>query len=123
MSPHPHLPQYEVEIVSNGSASIVRVSGEFDMSAAEHLRDRLSSVDPGDDAELVLDLRETTFMDSSGVGVIVELWNQSREDGFDFSVLPGDGPVRQLLELTGLTGSLPIIENIPSSDGSHAREQ
>jgi anti-sigma B factor antagonist len=122
MSPHPHLPQYEVEIVSNGSASIVRVSGEFDMSAAEHLRDRLSFVDPGDAAELVLDLRETTFIDSSGVGVIVELWNQSREDGFDFSVLPADG-VRQLLELTGLTGSLPIIENVPSSDGSHAREQ
>ncbi len=122
MSPHPHLPQYEVEIVSSGSTSIVRVSGEFDMSAAEHIRDRLSSVDPGDAAELVLDLRETTFLDSSGLGVIVQLWNQSREKGVDFSVLPADGPVRRMLELTGLTASLPIIEGIPSGNGSLARE-
>ena len=120
MSPHPHPPQYEVEVVTNGSASIVRVSGEFDMSAAQDVRDQLSSVLPGDAVALVLDLRETTFIDSSGLGVIVQLCNQSREDGIDFSVLPADGPVRELLDLTGLTNALPIIEAMPSGNGSEA---
>jgi anti-anti-sigma factor len=101
---------YEVEIVRQGSGAIVRVNGEFDLTAAQDVRDRLPQVQTEPVRELVLDLRGTTFIDSSGIGVIVQLWNESRHDGFGFSVLAADGHVRELLKMTGLSDTVPIIE-------------
>jgi anti-anti-sigma factor len=66
------MPPYEVHIVRQGVASIIRITGEFDLTAAQELRERLREVDRAT-RELVLDLRETTFIDSTGIGVIVQL--------------------------------------------------
>jgi hypothetical protein len=38
-------------------------------------------------------------------------------DGSGFSVLPAKGQVHELLQLTGLTNSIPIIEGVPTGNG------
>ncbi|WP_030398348.1 STAS domain-containing protein [Kitasatospora purpeofusca] len=84
---------------------VVRVGGEIDLAAAPRLRRRLTTVLEAR-REVVLDLSEVTFMDCSGLGVLVRARNQADRSGKRL-VLRGVGrPVARLLKLTGLSRRL-----------------
>ena len=89
---------------------VVAAAGEIDMSTSPQLRAALR--DPGSAAPaVVLDLREVTFMDSSGLGVIVGQQKRAREEGYRFSVAVAGAPeVRRILELSGLVGVLHVVD-------------
>jgi anti-anti-sigma factor len=59
---------------------------------------------------LVVDLRELTFMDSVGLRMLVTLNMATSEDGLDYTVICGEGYVRQVLRETGLDGVLPVVD-------------
>jgi anti-anti-sigma factor len=92
----------------NGGA-VVAASGEIDMSTSPELRAALR--DPEAQAPVVvLDLREVTFMDSSGLGVIVGQNRRAREEGFSFAVAVAEADgVRRILELSGLDAVLRLV--------------
>jgi anti-anti-sigma factor len=90
---------------------VVAVSGEIDVSTSGELRSALR--DPhARAAAVVLDLRDVTFMDSSGLGVIVGQHKRAREEGYGFAVaIAGAANVRRILELSGLTDVLRIVDS------------
>ncbi|MFH9352183.1 STAS domain-containing protein [Kitasatospora sp. NPDC017646] len=80
---------------------VVTAHGEIDLDTAPHLRREISRA-LAEHQEVVLDLSEVTFMDCSGLGVLVRARNQADRSGRRL-VLRGIGrPVTRLLELTGL---------------------
>ncbi len=89
---------------------VVTATGEVDMSTSPQLRAALR--DPGAAAHaVVLDLRGVTFMDSSGLGVIVGHHKRAREEGYRFSVAVAGAPeVRRILELSGLVAVLHVVD-------------
>jgi anti-sigma B factor antagonist len=60
----------------------VSVSGELDVAVIERLQDRLASLARAGET-VVLDLSELSFIDSSGVNVIVTAFKHSRRDGWE----------------------------------------
>jgi anti-sigma B factor antagonist len=98
---------------------LVRVHGEFDPSCEQPFREELGLVLEEQTTTLVLDLRALKFIDTTGLRVLVQLDGEGRQDGFDFTVLCGEGEVRQVLSETGLDGILPIVDSsgtVPASD-------
>lgn len=91
---------------------VVAVSGEIDLATAPQVRDALAPREDGETA-VVLDLRETTFLDSSGIRVLVEAHRAGEADGIPFSVA-GSAPVRDLLETTGVAGHLELVDAPPT---------
>ena len=90
-------------------AVVVVVSGELDLDSAEKLRDLLRSPQARA-GTVVLDLRQVTFIDSSGLSVVVGHHHRSQADQFRFAVAVGGAPaVERLLDLTGLRGTLTIV--------------
>lgn len=90
---------------------VVAVSGEIDLATAEKLRALLRSPQ-AEAATVVLDLRQVTFIDSSGLSVVVGHHHRAKADGFRFAVAVGGAPaVERLLDLTGLRGTLAIVES------------
>jgi anti-sigma B factor antagonist len=89
---------------------VVAATGEIDMSTSPQLRAALR--DPQASAPaVVLDLRAVTFMDSSGLGVIVGQHKRAREEGYRFAVAVDGAPeVRRILELSGLVGVLHVVD-------------
>lgn len=66
------------QIAPGWDGPIVRLSGEIDMATVVPFRDHLLALD---DAIITLDFCDVTFMDSSGVNLLVRLQRQLRERG------------------------------------------
>jgi anti-anti-sigma factor len=55
----------------------------------------------------VLDLGGLTFMDSSGLHLIMRWANEASKDGFAFEVEPGPPTVQRIFELAAIEKTLP----------------
>ena len=84
--------------------------GEIDLASAPVLETKLRELrDTGFD-HLVVDLRSVTFMDSTGLRLILAWDDDSRTEGLDFELIAGAQIVQRLFEITGVTGRLRFIE-------------
>jgi stage II sporulation protein AA (anti-sigma F factor antagonist) len=89
--------------------TVVRVVGEVDVRTAPALRTALDRAVEQGEGDLVLDLSQVGFVDSSGLGVI--LGRHRRMPPGRRLVLRSPRPhVRTLLELAGVTRLLPVEE-------------
>ena len=59
---------------------------------------------------LILDLREVTFFDSTGLQLVLDADVRAREEGRTLIVLPGDGEPRRILELAEVADRLNLEE-------------
>lgn len=82
---------------------VVRAVGEVDLATVEKLDEPLTELRTNGFAQIEIDLREVTFMDSTGLRLLVGWRRRSLIEDFDLRiVLDPDGPVARVVELTGL---------------------
>ena len=83
---------------------ILTVLGEIDVASSPRLRTELASVLERGARTIVLDLQAMSFIDSSGLGVLVGALKRLREQHGDDIVIRGlQESVRRVFEITGLT--------------------
>jgi anti-anti-sigma factor len=95
------LPPFSVRTYPEGSSVRVRVSGELDLATVACLHDALER-EQSAGRGVILDLSDVSFMDSSGLRLILRAQGDPRRDGWQMVVDRRLGPeVTRLLELTG----------------------
>jgi anti-sigma B factor antagonist len=114
-------PCFEIRSHADGASRILVLSGELDMLVAPDLEHAVRGLCDEDAAELVLDLRNLTFMDSTGLRSTLAAYELCQESGYSFAVIPGPRQVHALFELTGLAERLPFRTSLqpltPPQDG------
>jgi anti-sigma B factor antagonist len=95
-------PPFEVGAVSSGGEVIVTVHGEIDISTASQLWEHLAEAIPRATHRLVLDLSDTDFIDSIGLGVFVRAFKRLRSQGAEFVLRFPHPTARRILTITGL---------------------
>jgi anti-sigma B factor antagonist len=96
---------------TDGGVAVVALTGEHDLYTAPALRDRIAGV-LEDGTALVIDLTQSTFIDSSVLRVLLEARREAEDRAIGFAVALGeDGSqgVRRMLEITGLIGVFPVL--------------
>ena len=78
---------------STAAGRCSRISGEHDLSTAPELRARLHEL--GDTSAVIIDLDETTFVDSSILGVLVGGLRRARERDVPFGLVLGTRRTRR----------------------------
>jgi anti-sigma B factor antagonist len=91
-----------------GSTAVVAVAGEIDLHTAEQLSDTLRSVSDDDARCVVIDLFETTMVDSAGLGVLASTAKSLRANGGTFVVAADDQRFLRTLRITGLDRLLDV---------------
>jgi anti-anti-sigma factor len=86
------------------------LAGEFDLSNAAQVEDALKEIERERPPLLVLDLRELTFMDSTGLRVMVSADARARDDSRRLAVVQGPESVHRVFRITGLDDHLEIVE-------------
>lgn len=90
-----------ISVRNVGGAIFVETEGDIDMASAPMLREHLLSALLTEPASpVVLDLTNTQFMDSSGLGALAEAHNVARDAGRRLLVAGAQRPVRRVLEIT-----------------------
>jgi anti-anti-sigma factor len=97
-----------IEVQPTPHEVVVRVKGELDLSTVPTLRAVLDGIDPRH-RRVVLDLRDVSFLDSMGVGLLVEASRRCASELCELVLRSPSERVRQVLELTGLDDMLRVV--------------
>ena len=94
---------------SNGRVRVI-VHGELDMETGPRAEEEIRRAESDKPEVLVLDLREVSFFDSTGLQLVLDADVRAREEGRTFIVLAGTGEPRRVLELAEVTDRLNLEE-------------
>ena len=93
--------------------------GEIDLADRDRIRCELA-VALKRPSDLLVDCRDLTFLDSSGIAVLVDVRNQLAATGHEMLLVNVSGPPLRVLEVVGLTNLLSIDRASPRSEHERA---
>ena len=100
---------------SERETRIVALEGEIDLSTVPEAERLITEAEASRPGGLVIDLREVTFMDSSGLRVLLTAHRRAEEDGRGFALVKGGDIVNRLLDVTGLSERLELLDEPPAA--------
>lgn len=104
---------------SLGSFPAVSLAGELDAYHAPRLRDALDSLLATPSVTLIVDLRNVTYIDSTGLGVLVAVRKRADTQGGGIRlIVTSEGAVQRTLTITGLLSVFPIFSDEASAQGA-----
>ena len=107
----PGPPAFAVEPAPVSGAPGVRVSGEVDIDTAPRLIASLDAAMRDSRGAFVIDLCDVTFLDSSGVSVLVHARAVLGRDDRDLVVVCPPGSARRILELANVADLLALFDS------------
>lgn len=95
---------FAVEVQRQSAVAIVRPRGELDLVTVETLRAALDGIVTTE--RLMLDLRSLSFIDSTGLQLLVALDQRARRDGLQLTVVAPAAPVDGAIQLCGFAAAV-----------------
>jgi anti-anti-sigma factor len=94
-----------------GDVALAVVEGEVDASNAVEISHRLRSLLTNRSVALVVDLTQTSYLDSAGINLLFELGDElrARQQQLRLVVAPGS-PIARPISITGLDAVVPAFE-------------
>jgi anti-sigma B factor antagonist len=101
-----------VDVEWRDGASVVQLRRELDLATVDVLRATLDGL--GACRSLVIDMRGLSFIDSSGLHLLVELQQRAERDGLELRLVAPPAPVDTPIRLCGLDERLPFVAELPA---------
>ena len=92
----------------------VALSGEIDVASAPGVESRLLELERSEPRRLFLDLRNVSFIDSTGLSMIINADGRARKAGRRLTIVSGDGVPRRILHTVGLDERLDVLTELPA---------
>jgi len=104
----------KVEINKLGDQAIVSVAGEIDAYTAPKLREAIIPLAEEPNPNITINLKNVSYMDSTGLGVFVGLLKSVRKNGGQLNLVELSDRLERLFSITGLSD---IIDISSKSEG------
>ena len=102
---------FSARIEPHGKTVDIEASGDLDLSVAKTFEDELRKALSNGTAEVVLNLGQVTFIDSTGLRALIRVSAETRHNGGRLSIRRElSPPVKRLLDLTGCGDQLPFAD-------------
>jgi anti-anti-sigma factor len=101
---------FRCEVRSDREAASIQPIGEIDLATVPVVDEHLSELQAAGVKQLTLDLRDVSFLDSTGLRMILVWDARSRADGFAFRLVAGSPTVQRLFDLTDTTQRLTFVD-------------
>jgi anti-anti-sigma factor len=102
-----HIGPFTCEVSADGDRATVAPRGELDMATVGAVEQELRRLRGSGVQTILLDLGGLTFMDSSGLHLVVRWTGDAAKDGFVFELAPGPPEIQRIFSLTALDETLP----------------
>ena len=94
---------------------LIALEGQIDLYSAPSFKERLLGAIEQGKTRIVVDFSGLSFIDSTGLSVLVGALRRVRPLGGALSIVSRDDDVRRLFEITGLDGKLPLCDGIDAA--------
>jgi len=108
------LEPFTVDVQRRDGVAIVQPRGELDLATVETLQIALDGI--GGAGRLVLDLRGLSFIDSTGLHLLVALHRRAEHDGFPLTLVAPTAPIDRAIQLSRLHHVLPFAAAVEAVD-------
>ena len=88
----------------------VALAGELDLATADRVGAEVNGLLDRGFGDIVLDLRDLTFMDSSGIHVLLTATRAAHERGARLGVVLAPGPMARAVDLCGVRDQLNVVD-------------
>jgi len=106
---------FETREESDGKVVVIECPARVDLSVAKDLREIMTESTEQNKFLLVVDMDETEFMDSSGLGALVSRIAATRSNSGDIRLACVKEPILKLLELTHLDKIFQVFESVQAA--------
>jgi anti-sigma B factor antagonist len=101
-----------LDVERHPSHTVIRVTGYIDISTSPRLRDRILEVAADQPAIVLVDLGAIEFLDSSGLGVILNGWKRLHAQGGTLAVISPQSRITKIFEITALNLSIDLYPTV-----------
>jgi len=112
------IPSFDLRVMRNGRSTHIAPCGELDIATTPELEQALADATADAVTEIVLDLRELTFMDSTGLRALAQANTRAEVSGVALSIIRGPRQIDRVLEISGLGTLLPLVDSPPAAAGN-----
>ncbi len=109
----PAIESFAIRVRPERDAVYVMPAGELDIATVDRLGAQVLELSDAGFERVVVDLRELTFLDLSGVRLLCELHATARADGWALQLIQGPPAVRRVLVFTDTLALLPFTTTPP----------
>ena len=86
---------------------MIALDGDLELANVTEIESELIAVEAGDCGAIVLDLRELSFLDSTGINLLMNAHARATSTGRVVSLVVDQGPVHHVLDVCGALSILP----------------
>ncbi|MBQ4630024.1 MAG: anti-sigma factor antagonist [Clostridia bacterium] len=98
---------------SEKNATVMKICGEIDHRYAIQIRNEADKkIVTYPDKKFVIDLSEVSFMDSSGIGVIIGRYKLIKSFGGEIAISGVNSAVGKILEMSGIKKIIPLFDTV-----------
>jgi anti-sigma B factor antagonist len=98
----------DVEAVREDGASVIALRGEIDVYTAPLLRQKLVDLVDEGALNIVVDMEKVDFLDSTGLGVLVEGLKRVKTRGGNLTLVITQDKILKIFDITGLNKAFPV---------------
>jgi anti-sigma B factor antagonist len=109
--------------ITTSDTAVALCCGEVDVGSCSKLIDALDEILENGADRVIVDMREVTFIDSTGIGCLLHGAMAARSTGTPFKVIPGEA-TRSFIRASGLTAQFEYLTaEAPGSRDAQRGEQ
>ncbi|MEU5882770.1 STAS domain-containing protein [Spirillospora sp. NPDC047279] len=111
--------EFAVEHRVERGLTVVKISGEIDVFTSPRLREMLLDIIENGGLHLVVDLGDVTFLDSTGLGVLVGIFHRLRARDGSMTFMGVNDRVRRVFHVTQLTKIFVLHRTLDDAIAAH----
>ncbi len=100
----------EIDQRVEGDAARLTLRGELDIATVPRLESAVASALGGSPHELTIDLRELSFLDSSGLRQFIVLADRAEAEGWRLALVRPRPPTLSVFQITRAEENLPFVD-------------
>jgi anti-sigma B factor antagonist len=112
----------DLESTRRGTASVLTLRGEIDVYTAPRLRQAIVDLVNGGATRVVVDMGKVDFLDSTGLGVLVEGLKRARSKDSDLAIVATQDKILKIFDITGLNKAFIIHRTLDEAVGESPAE-
>jgi anti-sigma B factor antagonist len=110
----------DLETISRDDHAVLSLRGEIDVYTAPLLRQAILDLIDEGQLNVIVDMHEVDFLDSTGLGVLVEGLKRVKTRDGTFAIVATEDKILKIFDITGLNKAFPIHRSVDQALGQES---